>query len=173
MPSTDKYHPFRYSQQRSFAKQIASYWQSNVGTNMVPTAAAVEGLQKILFRGYNETLEKLPFDKRPSNADLLFDEHNRAITYGVFCACGQNIFDFEQSLVEMFSKTDIGDIPASAIHLPFNMLYLSFGPQENLVLGTKWLVDGAYVFVQQFDDKVYLHVNISTQTLVRLGGASS
>lgn len=162
MPSTDKYHPFRYALQRPFARQVASYWGSAVGTAMVPTSTAFEGLQHIIYNGYNDALSELPFEQRPSTMDLLFDETNRAVTYGSFCANGRNIFDFEPQLLELFRHTDVGDIPASAIRLPFRNCYLAFGLVDDLALtGNRW-VDGAYVYTQSVHGKEFLHVDLST-----------
>ena len=162
MPSTDKYHPFRYAKSRSFSKRIESFWLSHVGACTVPTMDALEGLQKIVFTGYNDLIERLPFEQHPPNTDLLMDELNRAMVYGVFCAHGRNIFDLDPGLIEMFLNTDVGDVPASSIRLPYETLYLYFGTQTQLELTEGRLVDGAYVFVQSVDGRTYLHIDIST-----------
>lgn len=164
IPSTNKYHPFRYALQRPFAKHVSAYWTMTAGTATVPPYTALEGLQPILYGAYNTALEELPFEQRPSNMDLLFDEINRAMTYGMFCAHGRNIFDFDQQLLELFRHTDVGDVPASAIRLPFSVLYLSFGRLEDLILSSSRWVDGAYVYVQTVHGKVWLHVDLSTSS---------
>lgn len=162
MPSTNKYHPFRYAASRPFSKKVASFWRSRAGLNMVPPVAALEGLQHILMTHYNEALEELPLDQRPSTMDIMFDELNRSVTYGAFCTHGRNIFDFDSELVAMFRRTDVADVPASSIRLPYNILYLSFGRQEAMDLGGGWFVDGAYVYVQLAEGKTYLHIDIAT-----------
>lgn len=162
MASTEKYHPFRYPLQRTFAKQIASYWSTVVGTDMVPTVGAIEGIQARLNTAYNDALDELPFEQRPANLDLLMEEANRATTYGYFCAHGRNIFDFEAKLVDMFHQTDIGEIPASIIHLPYAVQYLAFGPSAELELPDSRRVDGAYVYVQYFKDGQWLHVDLTS-----------
>ena len=162
MASTEKYHPFRYSLQRRFAKQIASYWSTVVGTAMVPTIGAIEGIQARLQTAYNDALDELPFEERPANLDLLMEEVNRAVTYGGFCAHGRNIFDFEAALVDMFLQTDVGEVPASIIHLPYSVQYLAFGPSPELELPGGRRVDGAYVYVQQLEGGQWLHVDLTT-----------
>lgn len=162
MTSTEKYHPFRYGLQRPFAKQVASYWSTVVGTETVPTIGAIEGLQARLTSAYNEALDKIPFEQRPPHLDLLMEEVNRAVTYGTFCTHGRNIFDFEAALVDMFRQTDIGDVPASVIHLPYQAQYLALGSSVDLELSDSRRVDGAYIYVQSFEDGQWLHVDLTS-----------
>ena len=129
---------------------------------MVPTIGAIEGIQARLQTAYNDALDELPFEERPANLDLLMEEVNRAVTYGGFCAHGRNIFDFEAALVDMFLQTDVGEVPASIIHLPYSVQYLAFGPSPELELPGGRRVDGAYVYVQQLEGGQWLHVDLTT-----------
>ena len=73
-----------------------------------------------------------------------------------------NIFDFEAALVDMFLQTDVGEVPASIIHLPYSVQYLAFGPSPELELPGGRRVDGAYVYVQQLEGGQWLHVDLTT-----------
>lgn len=162
MSSTSKYPSFRYGKQHPFAKQVHSYWVNSVGPTLMPSQKNVDNLQKILMSNYNIAIEGIPFEQRPANHDVLFGEINTAITYGVFCANGRNIFDFDNDLVELFKNTDVGDVPASAIRTPYDSLYVSFGPQAGLEIYEGSLIDGAYISLQRFDDKVIVNINVTT-----------
>jgi len=162
MVSQNIYHPFRYAASRPFAKRVASFWQSEVGLRMFPPAQEFERLQMMVMFGYNDALDRMPFDQRPSNMDLAFQEINRAVTYAAFNAHGRNIFHFDAHLLDMFSRTDVGGIPPEAVHLPLDVFYLHFGPQPNLELVPGKPVDGAYIYVQERAGAKHLHFDLTT-----------
>ena len=129
---------------------------------MLPTESLANGLMSIMGKIYNEAIMELPREDRPENMDIFFNEYNRAFTYAMFCAHGRNIFDINDDLLEMFRNTDVGDVPASSIRLPYDIFYLSFGQQRELKLSESWFVDGAYVYAQTIGDAVHLHIDVTT-----------
>lgn len=65
--------------------------------------------------------------------------------YAAFCAHGRQIFDIPPQLSEMFSRTDVDDVTAEQLKLPYTEVYLHFGPQSALALEDGWIPEGAYV----------------------------
>ena len=70
-----------------------------------------------------------------------------------FEACGRQIFDFEENLVELLRHTDVGECTLEGWNPPHNAFFLRFGKQENIRLdyvdeNTQFeYLDGAFVAV--------------------------
>jgi len=160
--STGKYHPFRYAQTRPHAKELVQYWMTAVGDKTHLQFETVEKLQNVIMPSYNKTLSKLPVELRPKTMDLAFEELNRATSYLFFVGNGRNIFDFENKLVSLFKKTDVGDVPVTAIRLPYNAQYIGFGRQDDLELVKNRFVDGAYLYTEDGPDGYILHIELTT-----------
>lgn len=159
-----RYHPCRYQRQRPYAKQLTSFWSSQVGASTMLTEAAMNGLARLVMNGYNESLNFIPLPERKGRIALNFQEEiNTATRYAIFGALGRNIFDFDPTLISMFEKTDVGDIPANVINAPFDSLYLSFGALPHLKLKDGFSVDGAYVFLQKFPDRHLINITLTTR----------
>lgn len=70
---------------------------------------------------------------------------------------GRSIFDVSAVLAEMFRKTDVEDVPIQSINFSYDALYLYFGPQHDLTIGTDSdFLDGAYVVKGQSRIGIYL-----------------
>jgi hypothetical protein len=69
--------------------------------------------------------------------------------YAVFSANGRQIFDIPTKLSEMFRRTDVDDISAESIKVPYPGIYLHFGPQPDLAFEPGWTPEGAYVYDMQ------------------------
>lgn len=146
MTTSNKYHPFRFQQSRPFARQAATAYVSVCGAATPPTSKVSEKLSAIVQRGYNDALEDIPRLERPDHTRIVFSEISYTMHYAIYCAYGRNTFDFDESLISMFRNTDVGAVPIESLQLPFNAVYLSFGPQNDLLMfGGKAVIDGAYV----------------------------
>jgi hypothetical protein len=140
-----RYHPERYRVTRPFAKQVVSYYKSNVSNGMA-TERDLQEVQRLVFRMYNQELLKLPVDKRPDNTRLIAKELSYSMHYSTFTIFGRNIFNFEQDMIDSFKHTDIDQVPNSALSFPYPSFYMSFGKQLDLELwGEGYFVDGAYI----------------------------
>ncbi len=53
---------------------------------------------------------------------------------GQFEACGRQIFDLTEGLVDVCNNTDVKDATLEDLHLPYRALYIRFGRQEHLKL---------------------------------------
>lgn len=79
-----------------------------------------------------------------------------------FCISGRQIFQFPPSLLEMFAKVDVDDIPLDLIVFPYDAMYFSFGSRPELRPQEGWCADGVYVFVSRGEDgKHVTHVQFA------------
>lgn len=147
-PKLYRFHPERFASTRSYANAIANFYRSEVNSN--------SGMLKIdqlnivsgkVAQAINEISAKYPLCLRLDNNPslLISSELALAMSYGRFMACGKQIFQFSKDLTEMLNQTGNDDIQMGNIKLPYNSVYLHFGPQDELVLENGWLVDGAYI----------------------------
>lgn len=74
---------------------------------------------------------------------------------GQYEACGRQIFDLSDSLVDMLAVTDIGDCTLEGWNAPYDAFFVRFGPQSEIKLpfddGFEYL-DGAFVAVTPSGD---------------------
>ena len=140
-----RYFPERYRRSRHFAKRVAARYQKIAGLGP-PTHDLLQDVYRIVGDCYNEEIDKLPFELRPSNTRMVMREPNLALYYGMFTTFGRNLFDLLPGLVTEFRNTDVDDVPLSAVQFAFEAFYISFGPQDDLRLYGYSTVDGAYVF---------------------------
>lgn len=79
-----------------------------------------------------------------------------------FCISGRQIFQFPPSLLEMFAKVDVDDIPLDLILFPYDAMYFSFGARSDLRPQEGWCADGVYTFVHRGEDeKEVTHVHFA------------
>lgn len=52
--------------------------------------------------------------------------------WGMYCACGRELFEFSPGLVEALKHTDVGETKLDGLRLPFQSFYIRFGPQPDL-----------------------------------------
>jgi hypothetical protein len=110
------------------------------------TPERLNDFSAVIFKKYNEDLSNFPYKERPADSRFISDEVNYALQYARYYAAGRNLFHFEPDIVEKFRKTDVDEVPLSALMFPYEIFYLSFGKQEDLNLWNKgFFVDGAYV----------------------------
>jgi hypothetical protein len=77
-----------------------------------------------------------------------------------FERAGRNIFDVPPLMAEMFQHTDIDDLPANELKMPYQALYVALHPKEDLLLRKKWPFDGAYVV---WGDDGSLHIALTAR----------
>lgn len=147
-PKLYQFHPERFASTRKYANSVANFYKSEVNFNSgILKIDQLNKLSGIVSQGINEFSLKYPLTLRlGNNPSLLFSsEMALSMSYGRFIACGKQIFQFSKDLTEMLNQTGNDDIQMGNIKLPYNSLYLHFGPQDKLVLENGWLVDGAYI----------------------------
>lgn len=75
---------------------------------------------------------------------------------GQYELCGRQIFDLDDSLVEMLVQTDLGECTLGDWHPPHHAFYVYFGKQEDAKLpfdeDTYEYLDGAFVAVTPYDE---------------------
>lgn len=85
-----------------------------------------------------------------------------AMFFLAFCISGRQIFQFPSSLMDMFAKVDVDDIPLDLILFPYDAMYFSFGARSDLRPQEGWCADGVYVFVIRGEDgKEVTHVQFA------------
>ena len=144
-----RYHPERYKRTRKHAADILAIYES-WDPDKFPELSELEYKQEKIIeamRRYYPTPVKNP-------VEIMLGEMSLGQAYGDYCLHGNNIFHLTPSLVEEFRQTDVGGIPIGTIKLPYNCFYVSFGPQEDLVLGDGVYVDGAYITIYEDDQEL-------------------
>lgn len=141
-----KYHPERFRAVMPFAARIAEIGRQYKGGPTVDTLnalmaawQAVDGAQ-LASRPLRQRLRSTTRGSRH-----LFDLGDMLLLHAVYCANGRQIFDMPPALTEMFRRTDVDDIAAEHIKVPYPGLYLHFGPQPDLAMDPAWTPEGAYV----------------------------
>jgi hypothetical protein len=152
---TWKYHPERMRGVMPFAARVAEIGRQCRGNPSVNELnALVEAWQEP--PGYS--LAARPLRDRilstSRNTRAMFRIVDMLMFNAVFCANGRQIFDIPEQLCEMFRKTDVDDIAAEHIKVPYSGVYLHFGPQPDLALDSDWTPEGAYVYELRDDDGV-------------------
>lgn len=137
-----EFHPQRFRAVLPFVKQIGQKAQN--GEPMFTMEAFQFGTGQ-LIHDFNFKNDKTPLRYRNTDHRAVQKLVEASMFYGDFVTYGRQIFDFPQSLVESFRKSDVEDIPLDAIALPYESFYLHFGAQEDLETAPGWHPDGAYV----------------------------
>lgn len=139
-----QFHPQRFRAAIPFAKDVAQAAQSDSMTMF--TMEAVQEIGRLNVEAYNKACMQSPLRSRASQSLRPSQKIMEAANfYGEFVRFGRQIFDFPPALAQSFRRTDVEDIPLSAIKLPYEAFYLYFGPQEDLETAPGWHPDGAYV----------------------------
>lgn len=149
-PPLYAYHPQRVHDLLPFGKELAWIGQSApveyVGT-IEPNQ--VEMLAEILLDAQMPSPDTpVPIRQRVAVSDASMKLRVAIEGYLSFVwweRAGRNIFDMPAQLTDMFRHTDIDDVPAEMLKLPYSSFYLAFGPQVDLELEPGWHPDGAYV----------------------------
>lgn len=111
--------------------------------NLVTTSILNE-MGMSLHHAYNVDILALPFDQRPTRpTPLLAQAVSLAFAYARFFVAGRQIYAFGPEIRDALVGADHRDIPLSALTLPFQSVYLHFGPQSFTIKGATF--EGAYV----------------------------
>lgn len=154
-------HPEQYRHTRPFATGVERLFGGR--SHHGPTMNDLQNLQALLVPAYNKCLEELAFEDRPEGAGVMRRELSLMAHYGGFYALGRQVFHFSDDIVEAFRKTDIEEVPADAMSLPFDSLYIHFGAQADLDLyGNGLLVNGAYVSQLETNTSPVLQIVLTT-----------
>lgn len=72
-----------------------------------------------------------------------------AKSYVMFASAGGQVFEFSKSLTDLFLRSDVDDVPAAGLHLPYDRFFIHY--QQAIALeggengSAKAMIDGAYV----------------------------
>lgn len=155
------YHPERYCQTRRFMR--------GSGRNRFSMAVAPDTDLNELAMPIFEELQSLQREvpvwisrDHPPPTDSITQELSRAMTVGQFFRDGRRIFDFPESMVEAFGQTAVDDVPLGMLKLPYQSVYLHFGPQWELHFEDGWCLDGAYLTELETSDGPLLQIRLVT-----------
>jgi len=147
---TWKYHPERFKGTMPFAEPITLIGRQCKGNPTVDTLnQLVEAWQDADSHGFAARPLRARVHSPTRNSRRLFRIHDMLMFYAVFSANGRQIFDIPTKLGEMFRRTDVDDITAESIKVPYPGIYLHFGPQPDLAFEPGWTPEGAYVYDMQ------------------------
>ncbi|ODP35003.1 hypothetical protein [Pandoraea sp. ISTKB] len=108
------------------------------------TSSILNEMSTSLLHAYNADILALPFAQRPMRpTPLLAQAVSLAFSYAKFFVAGRQIYEFGPEIRDALVGADHRDIPLSALTLPFQSVYLHFGPQGFTIKGAKF--EGAYV----------------------------
>jgi hypothetical protein len=156
------YHPNQYEVKYRIGEELLKFYKDSFGENTacvfdykprrspIPFDKIWELIaNRIRFSIKEDWLElhKIKLDNLEIMrrwGDIVNREMQLFIYTGSYFAKGKNIFDFSGNLSELFRYTDINDCPTE-FNLPFNALYVYFGPQHDLCIQENYCIDGAYV----------------------------
>lgn len=141
-----KYHPERFKTSRPQAVKLTRDMRSTRLENL--SQAEYMKLFNQIAKLYNDEIMAVEREQRPLAEDanaIMCEIYFSCQLYSLFCKNGKNIFDISGTLFEMFSNTEVGSVPLSALKLPYDFFYLHFGRQESLAIGDGYYLDGAYI----------------------------
>lgn len=165
-PPMFAYHPQRLRTLLPFGREVARLGKYGVGPIGVFTrtdVTALGGLMQAHLVAKPEDMARLPIRKRVFGNEEAGAQQSLMEMYFHFMwfeRSGRNIFDVPRLMSEMFQHTDLDDLPASEIKLPYQSVYLAIHPQEDLQLRDGWPIDGAYVVR---GDDGSLHIGITAR----------
>jgi hypothetical protein len=143
---TWKYHPERMRGVMPFAARVAQIGRQCRGS---PSVEELNDLVEAWQAPPGYDIAARPLRERihsaSRNSRAMFHIVDMLMLNAVFCANGRQIFDLPPQLCEMFRETDVDDIAAEHIKVPYPGVYLHFGPQPDLALNADWTPEGAYV----------------------------
>jgi hypothetical protein len=142
---TWKYHPERFKGVMPFAGRVAQIGREHKG-NL--DTDAMNALAEARFEAEEDCADR-PLRARvysPSrNSRRLTRIVELLVFHAAFAAHSRQIFDIPPQLGEMFRRTDVDDITAESIKVPYPGIYLHFGPKPDLAFDLEWTPEGAYV----------------------------
>ncbi|MEO3690052.1 hypothetical protein [Roseateles paludis] len=144
--ATWKYHPERMRGVMPFAARVAEIGRQCRGSpsvnelNLLAQAWSQPPGYSIIHRPLRQRINSPSRNSRATTriVDML-------VFNAVYCANGRQVFDIPQQLSDMFRNTDVDDITAEHIRVPYPGIYLHFGPQSHLAADPAWTPEGAYI----------------------------
>lgn len=166
MNKNNPYHPFRYDKHlgEMIADVVEKYEDSSEEDRermggLLLSAFFEEEIETVLsLERTNESLQGLSVDQwceYKSRVLFHFSGFNRA---------GSNVFHVQEELLEMFQKTDVGDVLLSDIITPFPAFYLYFGKKDAVKIADGRYVDGAYVDYDTSRGEYSLHICLTERS---------
>ena len=147
---TWKYHPERLKGIMPFAQRVAQIGRQCRGNPTGETLNELVGAwQDADSHGFAARSLRARIHSSSRNSRRMFRITDMLMFYAVFSANGRQIFDIPTKLSEMFRRTDVDDITAESIKVPYPGIYLHFGPQPDLAFEPGWTPEGAYVYDMQ------------------------
>lgn len=150
--------------------QAMAMWESE----RITVEAQAEGLLMtvILENAFRKIIESST-TKVPAHVAMhsqWWGEHleHLASDYSFYRQTGENIFHFNQGLIEMLKHTDVDEITFDCLSFPFEAFYLHF--ETGLPLTESLLVDGAYIRSVDSNDPNPLQALFISFTTVRSDG---
>ncbi len=145
--ATWKYHPERFKGVMPFAgriEQIGRQCKGNPDTNTMNEL--VSAWQDAEAEDFTSRPLRARVRSSSRNSRRMFRFTDMLMFHAVFAANARQIFDIPPQLGEMFRRTDVDDITAESIKVPYPGIYLHFGPQSDLAFDPDWTPEGAYVY---------------------------
>ncbi len=138
---TLKYFPERFRRRDPEACRMAAALMAKEGHHL-PTLTVVEKVTRHFVGRYNGMVETMPFEDRPERPGGLISQAGAlAIHLGRFQLSGRQVYDISRDTLDLLDGADYRDIPYAMLALPFDSLYLHFGPQDFAIAGRA--VEGA------------------------------
>jgi hypothetical protein len=139
------YHPQRYREMRPFFQSLYRVFRNGCTPEGMPLASGMIATQQKMIELWNEELDRLPFDDRPTSMKRLNEEISIFSHVASCFFAGRNIFHLQPALTSLLRDTDVDEIEWRAIHLPYPCFYVWFGKQKDWPLDIAHYVDGAYI----------------------------
>ena len=136
--------PIQYYRFNKFGRKAVDEHLKAHGTDL-PSDRTWPTLQRVLAEFFPTTGQL----SREEVVDM-FGEFQTVRDYLVWWVAGKNIFLFSDELVAAFKRTDVEDVPASLLKLPYSAFYFKFGNRTNIqtVPSPIRYLDGAYIYQQ-------------------------
>lgn len=151
---TWKYHPERFKRVMPYAARVAQIGRECKGNPNGNTMNALIGAwQDADSEGFASRPLRVRIRSASRDSRAMFRLTDMLMFHAVFAANDRQIFDIPSQLCEMFRRTDVDDITAESIKVPYPGVYLHFGPQPDLAFDAEWIPEGAYVYELRGDDE--------------------
>ncbi len=138
-------HPIRFLRCRPFLRQIVQRTAREHPSGRL-TAQALQKIADTFIPIYNDHLDRLPFEQRQANLDVVNGVMADVAHLAAFLAKGRNIFLPSPELLALLDRTNLADIRLADIRMPYGAFYVGFGDGLPWSLpGPANVIDGAYV----------------------------
>lgn len=145
-----KYYPNRFYFSRPFVKDLIQKYplmkdNSDLKRNRVnDIRVRKEELKIWLNNFYLNNQDKLEILNSKDMDKIIIDEVFFLDLFSAFINSGRNIFHLQPVLSDLFLHTDVDDILLKTLKTPYNIFYIHFGVEANLVFNNS-VIDGTFV----------------------------